>query len=362
MSKALLARARNSLKYRLRYFLFRDGFLPSTSISSLLFEQILRCINRSLNFKGFGLLVGLKAIDQTSLWYPNLAIEEALQRSWAVILQGGFESRAAVEYAVETVKIFRLQAPSLPMILVTFSNEFSQLAMGRLESLNVHTLFVEDPGTLPPPYAKNLLRQIHTTSAGVDFAEKIGAEYCVKLRVDQRIGNLHCLKLAESLIKNDFFKPTTPNVHLNSRIIGSSLNSYSSIPLFMSDMLQFGTTRNLRIFWQNPGSIDLQSITNEMLDRMGEPLAKWIYHPEVWLVSRYILTAQHAFKDLVEANKFFWGSCAGIMDSVSTNHLWAKTDDFFISNYKSIKWFDESFSDQFIEMRFIDWIAMQSFR
>jgi hypothetical protein len=55
------------------------------------------------------------------------------------------------------------------------------------------------------------------------------------------------------------------------------------------------------------------------------------------------------------SNLLFWSKYAGVIDSTVIGQNWIKTLDIFDSNYASIKWFEESFNQQYTEFHFSDW-------
>jgi hypothetical protein len=181
-------------------------------------------------------------------------------------------------------------------------------------------------------------------------AKELGANWALKIRVDQDMSRKSGLRFVKMLLDGRIL----PGVSMN-RVIGSSYNSYRDLPLFLSDMLHFGSVETLLQYWEPFDPENIEMITQEIFNLADEDLLKWKFVPEVWLASRFLYSRGSQVNQSKESNDLFWLEHAGVVDVSTLGHNWAKTLDIFDSNYASIKWFEESFSRQYLELHFSDW-------
>jgi hypothetical protein len=325
--------------------------IGNSSLKSLFFESILSYFDKRLRLKGFTwkltLLPSQNKID------PNLSARLVHENPFDVVFQGGFERIEQLDFFEESLIDFRAQSPNCTIVLSTFKNSSSFLS--RLYKLqdrhNFHILLNEDPGTLDRPYATNLLRQINSTHKGLRLLESLGAQKCIKLRIDQRIGRLDSLFFVNQLL--DDLRPSLGGVQM--RIVCSSLNTFKSLPAFMSDCLHFGHVKDLLNYWETVEKNDFETKTREMLGSLEPSAYRLRIHPEFWLTIRYLMSKGHVLPSSDLYDKLFWLEYGMVVDSVALDHLWQKQPPYFASNYKSLKWLEKNLHSGFQEMTFVDW-------
>lgn len=331
-----------SIKFRTRYFLFSKNRLPSTSFSSLIFETLIRFLNsRLLKTKGVLLSVSIK---------PSGEFETYVNSDFAIILHGKILDE---DFLARNISQLRTMCPESLIILSTYLGEISPHLSSVCEEHGVFVTLLDEPPKLPPPYSANLARAVASTFHGLYLASSMGAKTAMKLRVDQEITCTQGLKVADQLLAGKLF----PDLG-TGRIVGTSYNSYKHLPLFLSDMLHIGDVNDLMKYWEPFHATDIDNLTNTIFSDADEFLTQWKAVPEVWLASRYMHNLGYKVSTSESINLAFWSNHAAVIDSTSLGQNWLKTIDSFDSNYSSIKWFEESFHKQYLELHFSDWIVL----
>lgn len=327
--------------------------IGNTSIASLVFEWIINHYGKQIEDKGF--LLKLSLIGNSQFTSHNSSTGEEVLETYGFVFQGGFETLGQVNYFLETIDIFRSKFTKSPVILSTFpmSSEFKNLILTSSRRLKFDVLENEDPGTLKRPYAKNLLRQINSTHNGLEHLYRLGVIKAAKIRIDQRIGNLNSIKFIDYLLDQH---PT--NCHqAQLRIVGSSLNTFASLPVFMSDCLLFGHIEDMCDYWAFQSQEKFSESVDQVLGCFGQDVFQLGIHPEIWLAAKYVRSKELKPKDIWTCNEIFWKDLALVVDSSFLDHQWQKQSKYFASNYKSIKWLEDPLQSKFREMSFSEWLS-----
>src|SRR6185503_18158218 len=93
---------------------------------------------------------------------------------------------------------------------------------------------------------RNTNFQIVSTSAGMDKAKALGAQYVIKTRTDQRMYSRHIMEFLVNLLT---VFPIEKRLGQKGRIVGLNLNTKLDILYHFSDMFQFGTIEDLNAYW-----------------------------------------------------------------------------------------------------------------
>ena len=334
-----IMKLQNSVKFRTRYFLFSKLNFPSTAFSSLLFESFLSAINNRLEKKHrVGLSVGIKPItDVIDFRDPSFAIV-----FHGKIIDFGYLNNSLVN--------MRTSCPESHIVLSTYTSDITDEILNLCNVQRVEVVAIPEPNQLPIPYAVNLARAVCSAHSGLLRARELGATWAMKIRVDQDISRKSGLIFVKNLLEGKLLSGIN-----SERIFGSSYNTYQDFPLFLSDMLHFGNIETLLAYWQ-PFDVDrVDELTKELFKMADDDLQGLKFVPEVWLATRFMLQMGVQITESNKSNDLFWREYAGVIDANTLGHNWAKTFDFFDSNYASVKWFEESFGKQYLELHFADW-------
>jgi hypothetical protein len=247
-----------------------------------------------------------------------------------------------------------------PVVLSTFPIplEFKNQILRSSIGFSFDVIENEDPGSLKRPYATNLLRQINSTHNGLEHLYELGVNKVAKVRIDQRIGNLNSIEFIDYLL----YQYPTNCKQARMRIVGSSLNTFASLPVFMSDCLPFGHIEDMRDYWAFQSQEKFSESVHQVLGCFGQDVFQLGIHPEIWLASKYVRLKELRPKDIWACNEIFWRDLALVVDSSFLDHQWQKQSKYFASNYKSIKWLEGSLQSKFREMSFSDWLSKNGAR
>jgi hypothetical protein len=335
-------RVLNSIKFRTRYFLFNKVGLPSTSFSSLLFEKSISWIDRYLSDKhGVSLSISIKPLAEG---------EQYRNKYFAIVLHGKVYDE---DFLIKNIQHMRSMCPESLLILSTYIDGMTPRLERTCEVENVNISLLDEPAQLPPPYAANFARGVASAYNGLVMAQSLGATRVMKLRVDQEITRAQGLKFAEKLLNGEILSGIG-----TGRIVGTSYNSYKQPPLFLSDMLQIGNIEDLLRYWAPFEPRNFEDLTNSIFSNADGVLSHWKAVPEVWLAARYLHSLDLHVGAAVNTNRQFWSNYAAVIDATTLGQNWLKSINCLDSNYASIKWFEESFDNQYLEMHFTDWALL----
>jgi WavE lipopolysaccharide synthesis len=333
-------RLQNSLQYRTRYFLFSKIGLPSTSFRSLLLETSLYKLDSLLsNRHGVNLSVSIK---------PKADEDKYLDPTFAVIFHGKILNQ---KYLMDNLSRMREACPRSHIVLSSYLGDVSLELREICSGLKIDLVLIDEPNQLPVPYMPNFVRGVASAHSGLIRARDLGAQWGVKIRVDQDISKKSGIDFVNRLFNGEILPSIT-----RDRIIGSSYNTYANLPIFLSDMIHFGSLDSLINYWQPIEIANISQITEELFLDSDDQLLKLKFNPEVWLAARYMHLMGVSLKSSTAVNEIFWKKFCGVVDSRTIGLNWVKTLDLFDSNYASIKWLEESFSNQYREFHFADWV------
>lgn len=345
--------AKRIVRLKSRLKLSYQRVIRNTSITSLIFEWIINYYGRKIENKGF--LLKLSLIGHSQFESHKSSPSEEVLGTYGFVFQGGFETLGQVNYFLETIEMLRSRSPKSPVVLSTFPIplEFTNQILSSSIRFTFDVIENEDPGTLKRPYAKNLLRQISSTHNGLEHLHQLGVNKVAKVRIDQRIGNLNSIKFIDYLLH----EYSTSCNQAQMRIVGSSLNTFASLPVFMSDCLLFGHIKDMRDYWAFQSQETFSESVDQVLGCFGQDVFQLGIHPEIWLAAKYVRSKGLGPKDIWACNEIFWRDLALVVDSSFLDHQWQKQSKYFASNYKSIKWLEGTLESRFREMSFSDWLS-----
>ena len=100
------------------------------------------------------------------------------------------------------------------------------------------------------PGLSNINMQIKTSKSGLLLAKKLGAQYAVKTRTDQRIYHPSMYAYLRNLLNLFPLKNKISAQH--ERLIGISLNTFKYRMYGLSDMFLFGQIDYMLLYWNIP--------------------------------------------------------------------------------------------------------------
>ncbi|OGR65000.1 MAG: hypothetical protein A2X31_07515 [Elusimicrobia bacterium GWB2_63_22] len=197
----------------------------------------------------------------------------------AVVIQGGLLSDN--HFTIETLNAYKNIFRGHPLILSTWDGE-SEAVLKEAERIGVHCCVNPKPKYFG---VSNINLQIVSSRAGVRAAHKLGCEYVLKTRTDQRI---YAPDTGEYLYNLCETFPVAGNYpKQKKRIVGVSLNTFKYRMYGLSDMLVYGHIEDMLLYWDI--DTDTRVFTREETEksRTLASFAKWRVC-EVYLATEFL--------------------------------------------------------------------------
>ncbi len=225
--------------------------------------------------------------------------------SLCIVIQGPIVKEN--DFTLETCKIYKkIFNNSETIILSTWDTEDKKY-LKNFEAIGVKVLLSKAPDFAG---RANLNYQILSTMKGLEEGEKLGCEYAIKTRTDQRFYSTNLSRDLFNLLK---IYPPSPNYNMHSRLIALSFNSFKYRYYGISDMFLFGNTQDMLKYWNSP------------LDTKKYEEYKTIKQKDLWqqyCSETYI--ASHFLKNI------------GVTPEFTLKHTWKIYKDLFIFIDKEI--------------------------
>lgn len=225
--------------------------------------------------------------------------------SLCIVIQGPIVKEN--DFTLETCKIYKkIFNNSETIILSTWDTEDKKY-LKNFEAIGVKVLLSKAPDFAG---RANLNYQILSTMKGLKEGEKLGCEYAIKTRTDQRFYSTNLSRDLFNLLK---IYPPSPNYNMHSRLIALSFNSFKYRYYGISDMFLFGNTQDMLKYWNSP------------LDTKKYEEYKTIKQKDLWqqyCSETYI--ASHFLKNI------------GVTPEYTLKHTWKIYKDLFIFIDKEI--------------------------
>lgn len=225
--------------------------------------------------------------------------------SLCIVIQGPIVKEN--DFTLETCKIYKkIFNNSETIILSTWDTEDKKY-LKNFESIGVKVLLSKAPDFAG---RANLNYQILSTMKGLKEGEKLGCEYAIKTRTDQRFYSTNLSRDLFNLLK---IYPPSPNYNMHSRLVALSFNSFKYRYYGISDMFLFGNTQDMLKYWNSP------------LDTKKYEEYKTIKQKDLWqqyCSETYI--ASHFLKNI------------GVTPEYTLKHTWKIYKDLFIFIDKEI--------------------------
>lgn len=228
----------------------------------------------------------------------------------AIVVQGGLVLDD--HFTLETVKLYKKLFPKSPVILSSWKGEDrKELAAARRAGakvcLSVHP---ENPG----PNNEN--RQRISSMAGIRAAQKMGCRYVLKTRTDQRMYAADILTFFKELLE-EF--PVCIRTKAEKRIVSSSLSTFDNRLYNISDMLVFGTVKDMKKYFGAPekkGEGQDVPYDQEEYSRLR--------NGEIYFASHYIEACGHRLLWTIEDSDYYRDELFIIIDAEAADLYWPK--------------------------------------
>lgn len=198
--------------------------------------------------------------------------KELESKKIGIILQGPYIKKN--NFTRETLKRYRKSFPKSILILSTWSVPDSDKYF--LKNIDIEIIINKKPEYFG---IANVNLQIVSTKAGIQMAKKIGVEYVLKSRTDQRIYNPNFLNHLICLL--DAF-PISHSFQQYFRLVACSLNTFKLRMYGISDMFLFGHIHDMNLYWNVP-------LDNRKLDESIK-LNTWKSHSNAQLSEVFFCT------------------------------------------------------------------------
>ncbi len=259
----------------------------------------------------------------------------------AIIIQGPIQNK--FDFLKNTLEIYKRIFKNSIIIISTWENEDQNL-INSLKNENTFILYNKEPKTSH----NNIDHQIHSTNLALNFAKTKGAKYSLKTRTDVRLYKNNLETFLISLIKTF---PVKENSLIKSRIIVPSLVTFKYRLYSLSDIVMFGETEDLLIYFNiefYKEGLKKFNLTEENRIKEGTPVVA-----EIFLCLRFI----NILEGKVNWNLENWWRCLKnyfcIIDNSSLDLFWYKYNWDF--EYRYLR----TYSDKFARaIDFQDWLSL----
>ena len=260
----------------------------------------------------------------------------------AIIIQGPIQDK--LEFLKETLSIYKKIFKNSIIIISTWKSE-NQEKINLLKNTNTHIIYSDEP---TKESIHNVDKQIISTNLGLKLALKLGAKYSLKTRADIRLNKNNLETFLLSLLKTF---PVKNNGLIKSRIIVPSLVTYKFRIFSLSDIVMFGDTNDLLIYFKNEKYEE--GLREFGLNEKNILINDTPLIPEIFLCSRYLKKIEGNINWSLDS---WWKSLKDyfcIIDNSSLDLFWYKYNWKF--EYRSIR----TYSDKFARgIDFQDWLSL----
>ena len=241
---------------------------------------------------------------------PDISV---FDKKIAIVMQGPIVVKQ--QFTLETLKLYRKRFPEIIIILSTWDS-YSKKIIDLFLNEKIYVLQNEIPKNKG---VSNINLQIKSTSEGILYAKKLGAEFCLKTRTDQRIYRHDFLLFMDSLIHN--FPITDDKIGLRNRLLIPSLNTFKYRLYSPSDMLMYGSIHDMEKFW-------CIKFDERNLKENPAILLDWTKkaYAEIYLSTTFLKTIRHDFNWTLQDSWDTYKNYYCIFDKDSIDLFWWKYD------------------------------------
>ena len=247
-------------------------------------------------------------------------------------------------FTVETVKLYKKNYPECPVIVSTWKNEDNN-TLNNIKSLGA-VVVVSDYPEIQGHERVNY--QKRSSLLGIKKAKKLGCEYVLKTRTDQRIYANNVMEYFKDLVEQFPLKIKT---RANKRIICCSLSTIKNRLYNISDMLLFGDIDDMELYF-NPCDAPNTESGLKIYDEKKEQV-KWAKtRPgEIYFSTNYIENCGHKLKWTYQDSDYYRNQLFIVVDSEAIDLFWPKYTrrEYMWRSYTGLPFETVGFKDWFIE-------------
>lgn len=240
------------------------------------------------------------------------AVQDSLKYTprLTIVMQGPL--RLEEHFTYETLKLYQKTFPDCPVVLSTWKSENAD-EIQKIKSLGVHVLQND-----PPEWGglSNINYQILSTQKGLAYAKKLGSEYVIKTRTDQRFYETNLPDFLFNLLK---LFPVYDCSKQKSRLVTLSLNTFKYRLYDISDMFLFGYIDDVIKFWSCEFDYRTELTTHK---NMYECCKNCI--PEIYFTTEYLKKIGHQCEWTLEDSWLVYSRYFCIIDSIVVGMYWPK--------------------------------------
>jgi hypothetical protein len=260
---------------------------------------------------------------------------------FAIVLQGPLLEED--DFTIETIKLYRKLFPLAIIILSTWHiNKNRQAILSNLDVNYIENALPENPGIA------NINMQIQTTKSGLLLAKKLGAQFAIKTRTDQRIYHPSLYVYLLNLL--NAYPLTEKSDVQKERLIGVSLGTFKFRMYGLSDMFLFGLIDDMLLYWNIPFDRRIDTIEERRNSgKTWREFATWRVC-ETYLCTEFLHKIGFKTKFTLEDSFNAFKKYFIVIDSQAIKLFWNKYT-FNSDRYASFGMFDPQIS-------FNDWLII----
>lgn len=263
-----------------------------------------------------------------------ISTEHADKEKFGILVQGPIEDSLDRNFVYNTMKIYEKIFPNSQIILSTWEGTDTAILENEFKKLNIiKNKLPKKSGFL------NINYQIESTAAGINSLKNMEIENVLKTRTDTRIMKPNTISFLLSLQKN--FEISNQKYN---RIFSCNLLTTKFRPYGLSDLILFGKTSDLEIYFKNEDE-DSTFKKHNFVQIINDTAVGG----EVFLCSRYL----ENIGEKLDWSLPHWWSCLikyfGVFNFYDIDLFWKKYDWRFenrgVRNYSNLSHRCFDFSD-----------------
>ena len=289
-----------------------------------------------------------KGANYLTLWYRPRDIEDIdnytediASNNVGIVIQGNLKYDD--DFTYNTVKLYRHYYPQATIIVSCWNTDLIE-TIDRIRELGAKVVISEFP-TVRKGFGPNNL-QLMTTKHGIDYAEKLGCNYILKTRSDQRLYQPCVFTFFKKLLLQYPLKLNIPN---SGRIITCSLSTFTNRLYNISDMLLFGRIEDIKRYFSCP--VDNRDPSEEYKEKNQIEYSKQRCG-EIYFASHYIESMGFNLRWTKEDSDYYRKELFIVVDSESIDQYWPKytNREYRWRRYKK---------DVLSQSSFMEWLTLQ---
>lgn len=274
---------------------------------------------------------------------PSYICKDKLK--YGIVIQGPILYKN--DFTLETIKFYNKCFNNTTILLSTWEDEL-QFNLSPFKNLGIEIIFNKKPSYRG---INNINLQITSTKNGVLRAKDLNVKYILKCRTDQRLYAPDSLEYLFNII--NLFPVNRSKYDQESRIVGPSLNTFKYRMYGLTDMLLFGSAKDMAKYWDI--DIDSRKFEHSQILDYGRTLRSYAENkiaPEVYFSTKFLENIGRTLEWTLRDSWICFKENFCVIDSSQLDLLWPKY--YRIEN----RW--QSYSSKYShqELTFRDWICL----